>query len=90
MGKLSILLRNTNQFSYYFFITSRSAYFEGQIEQPVRGLIALITHQDIPVLIAVNSKGLYIIDDVHCVSDFKIFAYFFTILVKLTNINNTL
>ncbi|XP_030764670.1 putative FERM domain-containing protein FRMD8P1 [Sitophilus oryzae] len=40
-----------------------AAFFEGQIEEPVRGLISLLTHQDIPVLIAINSRGLYIIDD---------------------------
>lgn len=27
-----------------------------------------MTHQDIPVLVAINSKGLYIIDDLQCVS----------------------
>ncbi|VEN40443.1 unnamed protein product [Callosobruchus maculatus] len=43
-----------------------SAFFEGQIEQPVRGLPSLITHQDIPVLVAINSKGIYIIDDIQC------------------------
>uniref|UniRef100_A0A1Y1L1R5 FERM domain-containing protein 8 n=1 Tax=Photinus pyralis TaxID=7054 RepID=A0A1Y1L1R5_PHOPY len=40
-----------------------SAFFEGQIEQPVRGLMSLITHQDIPVLVAINSKSIYVIDD---------------------------
>ncbi|KAF7280697.1 hypothetical protein GWI33_005554 [Rhynchophorus ferrugineus] len=40
-----------------------SAFFEGQIEEPVRGLISLLTHQDIPVLVAINGTGLYIIDD---------------------------
>ncbi|XP_018563861.1 FERM domain-containing protein 8 [Anoplophora glabripennis] len=43
-----------------------SAYFEGQVEQPVRGLTSLMTHQDIPVLVAINSKGLYIVDDLQC------------------------
>ncbi|CAH1365695.1 unnamed protein product [Tenebrio molitor] len=43
-----------------------SAFFEGQIEQPVRGLTSLITYQDIPVLVAINSKGVYIIDDSQC------------------------
>lgn len=45
-----------------------SAFFEGQVEQPVRGLTSLMTHQDIPVLVAINAKGVYIIDDVQCVS----------------------
>nr|XP_023021198.1 FERM domain-containing protein 8 isoform X2 [Leptinotarsa decemlineata] len=40
-----------------------SAFFEGQVEQPVRGLTSLIIHQDIPVLVAINSRGIYIIDD---------------------------
>lgn len=58
---------NTGNSNYFLFI-SRAAFFEGQIEQPVRGLIALLTHQDIPVLVAINVKGLYVIDDIHCVS----------------------
>lgn len=49
-------------------IGRRSAYFEGQIEQPVRGLTSLITYQDLPVLVAINAKGVYIIDDTQCVS----------------------
>ncbi|KAK3909336.1 FERM domain-containing protein 8 [Frankliniella fusca] len=44
-----------------------SAFFQGQIEQPVRGLTSLITHQDIPVLVAINSQGVYVIDDIQCV-----------------------
>lgn len=50
----------------------RAVFFEGQIEQPVRGLIALLTHQDIPVLVAINANGVYIIDDIQCVSIFLI------------------
>ena len=46
----------------------RSAFFEGQIEQPVRGLTSLMTHQDIPVLVAINSRGVHVIDDLQCVS----------------------
>lgn len=46
----------------------RSAFFQGQIEQPVRGLTSLITHQDIPVHVAINSQGVYVIDIVKCVS----------------------
>uniref|UniRef100_A0A6P7FPK1 FERM domain-containing protein 8 n=1 Tax=Diabrotica virgifera virgifera TaxID=50390 RepID=A0A6P7FPK1_DIAVI len=44
-----------------------SAFFEGQIEQPVTGLTSLLTHQDQPVLVGINFKGLYIIDDIQCV-----------------------
>ncbi|XP_048517927.1 FERM domain-containing protein 8 isoform X2 [Dendroctonus ponderosae] len=43
-----------------------AAFFEGQIEEPVRGLISLLTHQDVPVLLAINPRGLYIIDDLNC------------------------
>jgi hypothetical protein len=40
------------------------------VEQPVRGLTSLITHQDIPVLVAINAQGVYVIDDIQCVSQF--------------------
>uniref|UniRef100_A0A1S4MXK8 FERM domain-containing protein 8 n=1 Tax=Pediculus humanus subsp. corporis TaxID=121224 RepID=A0A1S4MXK8_PEDHC len=43
-----------------------SAFFQGQVEQPVRGLTSLITHQDLLVLIAINSQGVYIIDHIQC------------------------
>lgn len=46
----------------------RAAFFEGQIEQPVRGLTSLMTHQDIPVLVAVNARGVYVIDEIQRVS----------------------
>ncbi|KAF5280346.1 hypothetical protein FQR65_LT03155 [Abscondita terminalis] len=36
-----------------------SAFFEGQIEQPVRGLMSLMTYQDVPILVAINSKCIY-------------------------------
>ncbi len=53
---------------FEIFSCCRSAFFQGQIEQPVRGLTSLITHQDIPVLVAINSQGVYVIDDIQCVS----------------------
>ncbi|BES90915.1 FERM central domain [Nesidiocoris tenuis] len=43
-----------------------SAFFQGQIEQPVRGLTSLITHQDIPVLVGINAHGVYVINNVQC------------------------
>uniref|UniRef100_A0A146L8J5 FERM domain-containing protein 8 n=2 Tax=Lygus hesperus TaxID=30085 RepID=A0A146L8J5_LYGHE len=43
-----------------------SAFFQGQIEQPVRGLTSLITHQDIPVLVGINAQGVYVINNVLC------------------------
>lgn len=52
----------------FYTYSGSSAFFEGQVEQPVRGLTSLMTHQDIPVLVGVNSKGVYVIDDLQCVS----------------------
>ncbi|KAF5305045.1 hypothetical protein FQA39_LY09307 [Lamprigera yunnana] len=43
-----------------------SAFFEGQIEQPILGLMSLISYQDVPVLVAINSKCIYVIDDNQC------------------------
>ncbi|XP_060534526.1 putative FERM domain-containing protein FRMD8P1 isoform X2 [Cylas formicarius] len=43
-----------------------AAFFVGQIEEPVTGLASFLIHQDIPVLIVVNSRGIYIIDDLEC------------------------
>lgn len=45
-----------------------AAFFQGQIERPVRGLASWITNRDLPILIAINSFGVYIIDDSQCVS----------------------
>lgn len=42
------------------------AFFQGQVEQPVRGLTSLITHQDVPVLVGINTQGVYVIDNVQC------------------------
>ncbi|XP_037030048.1 putative FERM domain-containing protein FRMD8P1 [Bradysia coprophila] len=39
-----------------------AAFFHGQVEQPVRGLMSLVNHKDISVLIAINEKGLFVID----------------------------
>lgn len=49
----------------------RAAFFQGQVEQPVRGLISLITHQDIAVLVAINATGVYVIDECECVSIYR-------------------
>lgn len=45
----------------------RAAFFHGQVEQPIRGLMSLFQQKDIPVLIAINEKGFYVIDNVECV-----------------------
>lgn len=47
---------------------SSAAFFHGQVEQPVRGLMSLVHHKDIPVLVAVNEKGVFVIDHVENVS----------------------
>ncbi|KAI5707101.1 hypothetical protein M8J75_014473 [Diaphorina citri] len=39
------------------------AFFQAQIEMPVRGLTSLITHQDKPVLVGVNYNGIFLIDN---------------------------
>lgn len=45
-----------------------AAFFQGQIERPVRGLASWITNRDMQVLIAINTSGVYIVDDMQCVS----------------------
>lgn len=49
--------------------TRSAAFYHGQLEQPVRGLMSLFQQKDIPVLIAINEKGIYVIDHVECVSE---------------------
>ncbi|XP_015117686.1 putative FERM domain-containing protein FRMD8P1 [Diachasma alloeum] len=43
-----------------------SAFFQGQIERPVRGLASWITNRDMSVLIAINTTGVYVVDDAQC------------------------
>ncbi|XP_053698647.1 FERM domain-containing protein 8 [Sabethes cyaneus] len=43
-----------------------AAYFHGQVEQPVRGLMGLVQQKDLPVLIAVNERGIFVIDQIEC------------------------
>lgn len=45
-----------------------SAFFHAQIEQPVRGLMSLFNQQDVPILVAINERGVFIIDNVNGVS----------------------
>lgn len=52
---IDLLLNNKS----HFF---SCAFFHGQIEQPVRGLMSLINHKDVPIHIAVNTEGVYILD----------------------------
>lgn len=50
-----------------YILFHRAAYFHGQIEQPVRGIMALVNQKDMEVLIAVNERGVFIIDPYECV-----------------------
>ncbi|XP_014205850.1 FERM domain-containing protein 8 [Copidosoma floridanum] len=43
-----------------------AAFFHGQIERPVRGLASWIMNRDVPVLVAINTIGVYIVDDTQC------------------------
>ncbi|XP_052863454.1 putative FERM domain-containing protein FRMD8P1 [Anopheles cruzii] len=43
-----------------------AAYFHGQVEQPVHGLMSLMQQKDLPVLIAVNERGIFVIDQIEC------------------------
>lgn len=49
------------------FCSSSAAFFHGQVEQPVRGLMSLVNHKDVEVLVAVNERGVFIIDPQECV-----------------------
>ncbi|KPJ13937.1 FERM domain-containing protein 8 [Papilio machaon] len=40
-----------------------AAFFQGQVEMPVRSLTSLLTYEDVPVLVAINFSGVYVIDD---------------------------
>ncbi|XP_031634158.1 FERM domain-containing protein 8 [Contarinia nasturtii] len=42
-----------------------SAFFNAQIEQPVRGLMSLFNQQDEPVLVGINERGVFIIDNIN-------------------------
>lgn len=54
-------------YTFCLFVCS-AAFFHGQVEQPVRGLMSYVSHKDIPVLIGINEKGLFIIDHYESVS----------------------
>jgi len=55
-------MKNNYMSNLIIIILFSCAFFRGQIEQPVRGLISLINHKDFPVFIAVNTEGVYILD----------------------------
>lgn len=38
------------------------AFFDGQMERPVRGVAALMNHFDLPVLVGINREGVHVID----------------------------
>lgn len=39
-----------------------SAFFKAQIEKPAKGITALISHYDQPVMVAINREGVHVID----------------------------
>ncbi|XP_069969145.1 FERM domain-containing protein 8 isoform X2 [Bactrocera oleae] len=43
-----------------------AVFFDGQMEQPVRGLMSLVSHKDVRIQIAVNERGIFIIDPFEC------------------------
>ena len=51
-----------------FLTVFRAAFFHGQVEQPVRGLMSLMQQKDLPVLIAINEKGVFVVDQIENVS----------------------
>lgn len=55
-----------------FIVIYRSAFFHAQIEQPVRGLMSLFNQQDESVLVAINERGVFIIDHIASVSKHQI------------------
>lgn len=52
----------------FAFGVDSSAFFHAQIEQPVRGLMGLFNQQDAPVVVAINERGVFIIDNINGVS----------------------
>lgn len=52
----------------FFFSSFSSAFFHAQIEQPVRGLMSLFSQQDEPVLVGINERGVFIIDNINGVN----------------------
>lgn len=68
--RVCINLGHANKIHFQFLVKSiynRAAFFHGQVEQPVRGLMSLVNHKDVEVIIAVNERGVFIIDPVECV-----------------------
>lgn len=51
---------STDSFLFY-----SAAFFNGQIEQPVRGLMSFFNQKDIAILVAINERGVFVIDHVN-------------------------
>lgn len=54
----------------FFSLIFSAAFFNGQVEQPSRGFLGIITYSDVRVLVAINERGVYIIDPFECVSTY--------------------
>lgn len=62
-----LVFRKISVTIYILPISFSAAFFHGQVEQPVRGLMSLVNHRDVSVIIAINERGVFIIDPVECV-----------------------
>lgn len=69
LASSTLQCKNLRQNAFSTRKTNSAAFYHGQVEQPVRGLMSLFQQKDIPVLIAINEKGIYVIDHVECVSE---------------------
>lgn len=56
-----------------FDINYSAAFFNGQIEQPVRGLLSFLNQKDMCILVAINERGVFVIDHINGVSLFRKF-----------------
>lgn len=75
-GDIPKLLNCTYTLSF-----SSAAFFHGQVEQPVRGLMSLVNHKDVSILVAINEKGVFIIDHYESVR-------FYLFIIRKLNVLN--
>lgn len=67
MGKSFILHFNSNVLIHNLNICVSAAFFQAQVEEPIRGVMSFFQQKDIPILCGINEKGIYVIDQVECV-----------------------
>lgn len=54
--------------SFFIWLFFRAAFFHAQIEQPARGLMSLFSARDVDVLVGINERGIFVIDQNNNVS----------------------